>query len=59
MDIDFICREIAEMFSSPCNYSPMDEVMLGSGKCESDCGKISDADCWKRYFKIRAEMESE
>ena len=23
-----ICEIIAELFGSPCNYSPMDEIML-------------------------------
>lgn len=56
MTVDFICKELAEMFSIPCNFSPQDEIMLESGKCENDCGKISDEECWKRYFQIKWEQ---
>lgn len=41
---DFIYKELENLFSIPCNYSPMDEIMLESGRCEDDCGKVSGAD---------------
>ena len=48
-----ICDELAKLFSCPCNFSPMDEIMGESGICENDCGTIHDSECWYRYFKIR------
>ena len=56
MTKDFIYNVLAEMFSAPCNFSPTDEVMLESGRCENDCGEISEAECWKRYFEILWEQ---
>ena len=51
MTIEFICELLAEWFDSPCNYSPMDEQMFKDSYCESHCGKVTDAECWKRYFE--------
>lgn len=51
--IDMMCAELAELFECPCNFSPMDEIMWESGKCEDDCGEISSADCWRRYFDVK------
>lgn len=56
MTKDFIYNMLAELFSAPCNFSPPDEVMLESGRCENDCGEISEAECWKRYFEILCEQ---
>jgi len=53
MTIDFICGVLAELFNSPCNFSPMDEYMLRDEYCEHHCGKVTDKDCWKRYFEKR------
>lgn len=53
MTIDFICGVLAELFDSPCNFSPMDEYMLQDEYCEHNCGKVADKDCWKRYFEKR------
>ena len=51
MTIDFICGVLAELFDSPCNFSPMDEYMFQDEYCEHHCGKVEDKDCWKRYFE--------
>ena len=51
--IKAICSELAELFECPCNFSPMDETMWGSGRCEDDCGDISNAECWERYFETK------
>ena len=60
MTIDFICEELAELFDSPCNYSPMDEKMFQDSYCESHCGKITDKECWKQYFeKVWADRKTE
>ena len=60
MTVDFICELLAEWFDSPCNYSPMDEQMFKDNYCESHCGKITDAECWKRYFeKMWADRKTE
>ena len=53
MTINFICGVIAELFESPCNFSPIDEYMLQDNFCESHCGEVADKDCWKRYFEKR------
>lgn len=60
MTIDFICEVIAELFDSPCNYSPIDEQMFADKYCESHCGKITDKECWEQYFeKRRADRKTE
>lgn len=48
--MDKVCGELAELYGSPCNYSPQDEYMLENGSCEDCCGKMSDKECWFRYF---------
>lgn len=48
--INFICEELANLFDSPCNYSPMDNVMVKGDWCEEHCGQIADKECWKEYF---------
>lgn len=57
MNEDFIYKELERLFSIPCNYSPMDEIMWESGRCEDDCGKVSGADCWRRYFEEKNKIE--
>ena len=60
MTIDFICEELAELFDSPCNYSPIDEKMFQDSYCESHCGKVTDKECWKQYFeKVWADRKTE
>ena len=58
--IDFIYEQLAKDFDIPCNFSPIDEVMFDSGRCEQDCREIKpDSECWKRYFEVmqrRAEQ---
>jgi hypothetical protein len=50
--IYFICEQLARDFEIPCNFSPMDEIMLEDGRCEKDCGEIPKSECWKRYFEV-------
>ena len=49
----FICDELAELFGSPCNFSPINERMLESKRCADDCGDVDDFECWHRYFITR------
>lgn len=44
-----MCTYLAEMFDSPCNYTPTDENMMDF--CGDDCGK-SDITCWGRVLKM-------
>lgn len=40
---------LAQIFDSPCNYSPIDDTMLEfCGKCDGD----SNAGCWLRVAKM-------
>ena len=50
--VNKIYEKLADLFDTPCNYSPCDEFMLENGRCREDCGNISDAECWRRYFEI-------
>ena len=45
---------IADLFGSPCNYSPVDEIIL-TDECENICGSpgVTDAKCWQRYFDLK------
>ena len=56
--IDDICNELAELYGSPCNFSPQDEYMLENGKCEDCCGDIPDKECWKRYFDTKFNTDA-
>lgn len=55
--IDFICEQLAHDFETPCNFSPMSEIMLEDSRCEEDCGKIPESECWKRYFEEMQRRE--
>lgn len=60
--IEFICEQVAKDFGEPCNFSPMDEIMLSIGRCGEDCGDVPKSECWRRYFEEmqrRAEREDE
>lgn len=57
MTVEFICRQLAKDFEIPCNFSPMDEIMFESGKCENDCGEIEEWECWRRYFETMKAKE--
>lgn len=50
--VNKIYEKLVDLFDIPCNYSPCDEIMLESGRCREDCGNISNAECWKRYFEV-------
>ena len=54
--VNAIYTELAELFGSPCNFSPMDEFMLESGKCQNCCGDIPESECWKRYFEMKLKQ---
>ena len=51
-----IGRLLADTFSSPCNYSPMDEEMLDV--CEDKCD-MNDPECWIRWIRLRLEGKHE
>lgn len=53
ISISEVCKELAQMFESPCDFSPIDDFMCENGDCEDCCGKLSDAECWERYFKTK------
>lgn len=55
--VNKIYEKLADLFCIPCNYSPCDEIMLESGRCREDCGNISVAECWKRYFEVVCDGE--
>lgn len=55
--VNKIYEKLADLFDIPCNYSPCDEIMFESERCREDCGNISDAECWKRYFEVVCDGE--
>ena len=50
---------IANIFGSPCNFSPIDEEMFETGECADICGsdEQTDAKCWQRYFDLKRNKE--
>lgn len=50
--VNKIYKELADRFSIPCNFCPCDEIMLESERCKDDCGDVSAAECWRRYFEV-------
>ena len=55
--VNKIYEKLADLFDIPCNYSPCDEIMFESERCKDDCGDISEAECWKRYFEVVCDGE--
>ena len=53
MTVEFIYEQLALIFDTPCNFSPIDEIMSDCEKCREDCGKKTDAECWQRFFSIQ------
>lgn len=56
----FICKELALMFTTPCNFSPMDEEMVeryGDEWCENNCFPENYPKCWELYFEMMAERQ--
>lgn len=49
--IDFICEQLAKDFGLPCDFSPIDHIMLAIGRCGEDCGNVPKSECWRRYFE--------
>ena len=54
-------KVIADVFSTPCEYSPMDEFVLENiGEwCEKNCGHVSKEQCWRKYIKTMLEKQNE
>lgn len=50
-NIDFICEQLAKDFGPPCNFSPIDHIMLAIGNCEEYCRNVPKSKCWRRYFE--------
>lgn len=55
--VNKIYEKLADLLGIPCNYSPCDEIMLESERCKDDCGYISEAECWRRYFDVVCDGE--
>lgn len=53
MTVEFIYEQLALIFGTPCSFSPMDDIMVGREECYEDCGNITDAECWQRFFEIQ------
>lgn len=53
-----ICSILAAYYGCPCDYSPQDEIMVERGNCE-DCGKVSNAECWSRFFETEIQLDRE
>lgn len=49
---------IADLFGSPCDYSPIDEEMNNNEWCV-ECAKRTDAECWQRYFDLKRSKEAD
>ena len=64
-DNDFIIKWLAEAFENPCNYGfNQQDIAEFMGEncpewCDENCGKVSDFECWKKYFEILKSKESE
>jgi len=50
---DMVAKHLADVFDSPCNYSPLDEEMFDyCGGVEGECECDDAVECWKRVFKM-------
>ena len=68
-DAEHIIRLIAKYFEPPCHYEYEDidaydfcnkvDEEYGIGWCEENCGKISNYDCWCRFFSLMQKCENE
>lgn len=62
--LDFTLEFFAELCDAPCNWSidgnGLDEYMLEHcGEwCNENCGKISAAECWRKYIETRFKEDA-
>lgn len=52
--VEEIARLLADTFSSPCNFSPLDEEMCDV--CGENCD-MDDEKCWARWIKLKMDGE--
>ena len=59
LSVDFICEELDVLFSTPCNFSPIDEEMVERYEdwCDENCDPENYAKCWKKYFEMILERQ--
>lgn len=61
--VKFICRELAELFGAPCNFSFCEDALFENAEawdwCEAHCGEATDAECWEHYFKVVCAEEAD
>ena len=50
--IEKIARLLADTFSNPCNFSPLDEEMFEV--CGENCD-MDDEKCWGRWIKLKMD----
>lgn len=61
--LDFTLELLGELLDEPCSYSfdgnGLDEYMFEHcGEwCNENCGKISAAECWRKYIETRFKEE--
>ena len=53
---NMIAEHLADVFETPCNYSPLDVQMCDY--CE-DCDGNRPVECWKRVFKMWKKQDEE
>lgn len=64
-DEEFIIKWLAEAFENPCNYGfNQQDIAEFMGEncpewCDENCGKVSNFECWKKYFEVLRSKENE
>ena len=53
--LDVVCKEIAELIGNPCRIVKAASVMMPN--CDDCSVKVSNTECWKRYFKRKFAKE--
>ena len=62
--LEFVCKILADLFDYPCDISTSQEFMhntdTGLEWCEKNCNKMTAAECWEHYFRLKfAERRTE
>ena len=53
MTDDKVYEILHGLFEGPCNVG-FDEYMCDAGDwCETHCGEVPGAECWKRFFQLK------
>lgn len=55
LPLDVVCKELGELIGNPCRIVKASRFMAPN--CDDCSTKVSNTECWKRYFKRKLAKE--